>query len=67
MLCALEAALVGAETALKDALDALVKNMPPDCILVDLREALAKIGEISGQAVSEDIITHIFSQFCLGK
>ena len=61
------AALVGAETALKDALDALVKNMPPDCILVDLREALAKIGEISGQAVSEDIITHIFSQFCLGK
>ena len=61
------AALAGAETALKDALCALESGIPPDCILVDLREALAKIGEISGQAVSEDIITHIFSQFCLGK
>ena len=60
-------ALRKGEEALKEAIDALDQRLPPDCILVDIREAWAKISEISGQAVSEQIISHIFSKFCLGK
>ena len=60
-------ALRKGEEALKEAIDALDQGLPPDCILVDIREAWAKISEISGQAVSEQIISHIFSKFCLGK
>ena len=60
-------ALRKGEEALKEAIAAIDMNLPPDCILVDVREGWAKISEISGQAVSDEIISHIFSQFCLGK
>lgn len=60
-------ALRRGEKALQEAIQAIDDSMPPDCILVDLREAWAKIAEVNGQAVSDEIITHIFSQFCLGK
>lgn len=55
------------EKALQEALDAIEAGLPGDCILVDLREGWARICEVSGQAVSDEIISHIFSQFCLGK
>lgn len=60
-------ALRKGEIALQEALDAIEMKLPADCILVDVREAWAKIAEISGQAVSDEIIRQIFSQFCLGK
>jgi len=42
-------------------------NMPPDCIVVDLRDAWDKLGEITGDTVGEDIIDQIFTKFCIGK
>jgi len=55
----------------KDHLDAVLltigEAMPPDCIVVDLRDAWDKLGEITGDTVGEDIIHEIFSQFCIGK
>lgn len=60
-------ALHKGERALQEALDAIETGLPGDCILVDLREGWARICEVSGQAVSDEIISHIFSQFCLGK
>lgn len=60
-------ALRKGERALQEALDAIEAGLPGDCILVDLREGWARICEVSGQAVSDEIISHIFSQFCLGK
>lgn len=60
-------ALRKGEKALQEALDAIEAGLPGDCILVDLREGWARICEVSGQAVTDEIISHIFSQFCLGK
>lgn len=60
-------ALRKGENALQEALTAMEAEFPGDCILVDLREGWANICEVSGQAVSDEIISHIFSQFCLGK
>jgi len=52
---------------LTDVLATISMAMPPDCIVVDLREAWEKLGAITGDTVSEDIIDQIFSQFCIGK
>lgn len=43
------------------------QGLPLECILIDLRCALESLGSISGHNVSEDIVTEIFSKFCLGK
>ena len=42
-------------------------GLPPDCVVVDLRAAWEKLGEITGDTVGEDIIDQIFAQFCIGK
>ena len=34
---------------------------------IELRTALAELGAISGQIVTEDILARIFSRFCIGK
>lgn len=52
---------------LDEALRTAEMAMPPDCIVVDLRAAWEKLGEVTGDAVSENIIDEIFSRFCIGK
>jgi tRNA modification GTPase len=38
-----------------------------ELVAIDLRRALAELGAISGQVVTEDILGRIFSRFCVGK
>ncbi len=42
-------------------------GMPADCITVDLTEAWQRLGEITGDVVDDELITSIFSRFCVGK
>ena len=51
----------------KQAMDALINGMPLDIIAVFLKEILENMGEITGEIVTDDIISEIFSKFCLGK
>jgi tRNA modification GTPase len=46
---------------------ALQINESPEYLAVDLRYALDKFGEITGEITSEDILSKIFSKFCIGK
>ncbi len=39
----------------------------PEFLALDLREALAALGEITGETTPEDILDTIFSTFCIGK
>ena len=47
--------------------DAIENNMPIDIISTSIRQILEDLGEITGETVTEDIISEIFSKFCLGK
>jgi tRNA modification GTPase len=38
-----------------------------ELVAVELRTALANLGQISGQIVTEDILGRIFARFCVGK
>ncbi|WP_068268411.1 tRNA uridine-5-carboxymethylaminomethyl(34) synthesis GTPase MnmE [Caviibacter abscessus] len=42
-------------------------GFPLDLISVDLKEALDCLSEITGEITNEDILDHIFSNFCVGK
>jgi tRNA modification GTPase len=61
------AALRAALERLNDAEATIEAGMPVDCIVVDLRAAWEKLGEVTGDTVGEDIIDQIFTQFCIGK
>ena len=45
----------------------LMSGMSEDFVVIDLRSAWEKLGEITGDTVDEDIIDEIFSRFCIGK
>ena len=49
------------------AIDAMDIHMPIEMVELDIRDAWEKLGEITGDTVSEDIITTIFQKFCIGK
>ena len=53
----------------KRALESAKENMDCtiDCTLIDLREAYDSLGQITGKTASEDIVSAIFSKFCVGK
>ncbi len=58
--------------AASEAVDAALEKVKkgeifPDLLSTDLRMALAKIGEITGEFSSEDLLHHIFAEFCIGK
>ncbi len=44
-----------------------VNNMPQDCLATDLKMAIDSLYEMSGELVSEAIITNVFAKFCIGK
>jgi tRNA modification GTPase len=60
-------ALTSALAAVERVLASLRLAMTYDLIAVDLQECLDHLGEIVGQTTTEDILDHIFNQFCLGK
>ncbi|MFA5927837.1 MAG: tRNA uridine-5-carboxymethylaminomethyl(34) synthesis GTPase MnmE [Candidatus Margulisiibacteriota bacterium] len=45
----------------------LKKNMPLDCLAVDLKAAIVALGQITGENVSQEVINNIFEKFCVGK
>ncbi|NPA32583.1 MAG: tRNA uridine-5-carboxymethylaminomethyl(34) synthesis GTPase MnmE [Aquificae bacterium] len=44
-----------------------VKEISPEIVMLDLREASDYLGEILGEVSTEDVLGEIFSTFCIGK
>jgi len=60
-------ALERAKEAVTNSLYALEQNLSGECLAIDLRVALDALGEIIGVVSTEDILDHIFQEFCIGK
>ncbi len=56
-----------AAASLKEAEQGASEHLPYDCLSIDVNDALAMMGEITGKAVSDEIIERIFADFCVGK
>jgi tRNA modification GTPase len=59
--------LYKAKDFLYNVIETVNNRMPEDFISMDLTQAYEALGEITGEALEEDIIDKIFSEFCLGK
>ena len=53
--------------AVKRAAASCGGDLPADCVAVDLTEAWQALGEITGDTVDDELISAIFSRFCVGK
>ena len=60
-------AALSALEAIKRAREGLAYGLPVELCCSDCEAAMQAIAELDGRAVSEDIVSHIFSHFCVGK
>lgn len=58
-------ALLRAEEALERVTEQF--GFEQDLLLIDIRQACDDLGQVSGRSTQEDVISEIFSRFCLGK
>lgn len=56
-----------AQLEVSESLDLLARKTSEEIVLVGLHNALRLLGEITGETTSEDVLTRIFSTFCIGK
>lgn len=60
-------ATLSALESVRQALHGLRRGLPEDIFCTDAEHAMQAIAELDGRSVSEDIVTEIFSHFCVGK
>ena len=61
------AALARAAERCEAALYAAQSGMTPDAVVMDAEGAIAALGEITGETVTDAVVSRIFSDFCVGK
>jgi tRNA modification GTPase len=59
--------IINSRKNLDKARETIRNNMPIDIISTYLKEIIEELGKITGETVTEDVISEIFSKFCLGK
>lgn len=60
-------ALMEAQKSLAIAAQGLKDQIAPDLLAQDLRDAIEDLASITGEITSQDILSNIFSHFCIGK
>ena len=56
-----------ARQTLEAAISAIEGELPLEVCCVEVENSLAMLGELDGRVVSEDIVSRIFANFCVGK
>jgi len=59
--------LCRAHVEVESAICALREHRSEELVLVPLHNTLRYLGEITGETTTEDILSKIFSTFCIGK
>jgi tRNA modification GTPase len=62
-----QAALERAQESLNHVGNSLERQMPAECLALDLRAAMVAIGEIIGETTIDEVLDRIFQEFCIGK
>ncbi len=60
-------ALVESIEAIRRVQEGLRLDVSPEFLTLDMRQSLGELGKIIGTNISEDILSAIFSKFCIGK
>jgi tRNA modification GTPase len=60
-------ALITSIEAVRRVQEGLRKSVSPEFLTIDMRQALSELGKVLGANVTEDILSAIFSKFCIGK
>ena len=60
-------ALIKAKSALESAVAEIETGIELNMTFIDIENAIASLGEITGQTVGEEIVDKIFHSFCVGK
>lgn len=61
------ALLEQASRSLQEVIVGIESGMPVDLVQIDMTRCWDFLGEIVGDSVQDELITQLFSQFCLGK
>src|SRR5699024_6549893 len=56
-----------ANNSLNDVISGIEAGMPIDLVQIDMTACWDTLGEITGESYQDELITQLFSQFCLGK
>ncbi|KRN04879.1 tRNA uridine-5-carboxymethylaminomethyl(34) synthesis GTPase MnmE [Holzapfeliella floricola] len=59
--------LTQAQHSLDEVIAGIANGMPIDLVQIDMTACWDKLGEITGESAPDELITQLFSQFCLGK
>ena len=60
-------ALFHVSESLQRVTSGLDNQIPEDLIAIDIRQAIHYLGEITGEITSDEILSNIFRNFCIGK
>ncbi len=60
-------AVMEAYTSIEMVKNSIADEMPEDFLSIDLMNAYTSLGMIIGEEVGDDLVTEIFSKFCMGK
>ncbi len=59
--------LLNTKQALLTVIDSIDRQVTNDFVAMDIRQSLHHLGEITGEITTDDLLTNIFSKFCIGK
>jgi tRNA modification GTPase len=59
--------LIRAKQSVADAIAGIDAHLSAELLAIDLQEAVAALGEITGEDATEALLDVVFARFCIGK